>query len=84
VICRQRPATAKGFVFLTLEDEGGMVNIVVEPKLFDRQRRAIVSSAALEIEGELERQQDVINIKARYIRALSLPWAPGAKSHDFH
>jgi error-prone DNA polymerase len=84
VICRQRPATAKGFVFLTLEDEGGMVNIVVEPKLFDRQRRAIVSNAALEIEGELERQQDVINIKARNIRALSLPWAPGAKSHDFH
>lgn len=84
VICRQRPATAKGFVFLTLEDEGGMVNIVVEPQLFDRQRRAIVGNAALEIEGELERQQDVINIKARQIRPLSLPWAAGAKSHDFH
>lgn len=84
VICRQRPATAKGFVFLTLEDEGGMVNIVVEPQLFDRQRRAIVTNAALEIEGELERQQDVINIKAKNIRPLSLPWAAGAKSHDFH
>lgn len=84
VICRQRPATAKGFVFLTLEDEGGMINIVVEPQLFERQRRAIVSNAALEIEGELERQQDVINVKAKHVRALALPWAPGAKSHDFH
>lgn len=84
VICRQRPATAKGFVFLTLEDEGGMVNIVVEPNLFDTQRQAIVNNAALEIEGELERQQDVINVKAKHIRALPLPWAAGAKSHDFH
>jgi error-prone DNA polymerase len=84
VICRQRPATAKGLVFLTLEDEGGMVNIVVEPHLFDTQRQAIVTNAALEIEGELERQQDVINVKAKHIRALPLPWAAGAKSHDFH
>jgi len=84
VICRQRPATAKGFVFLTLEDEGGMVNIVVEPHLFDTQRQEIVNNAALEIEGELERQQDVINVKAKHIRALPLPWAAGAKSHDFH
>ncbi len=84
VICRQRPATAKGFVFLTLEDEGGMVNIVVEPQLFDTQRHAIVNNAALEIEGELERQQDVLNVKAKHIRALPLPWAAGAKSHDFH
>ncbi len=84
VICRQRPATAKGFVFITLEDEGGMVNIIVEPQLFERQRGAIVQNSALEIDGELERQQDVINVKAKHIRALALPWAAGAKSHDFH
>ena len=84
VICRQRPATAKGFVFLTLEDEGGMVNIVVEPTLFEQLRTTIVANAALEIEGELERDQDVINVKAKHIHGLALPWADGARSHDFH
>ncbi|MBI2388886.1 MAG: PHP domain-containing protein [Deltaproteobacteria bacterium] len=84
VICRQRPGTAKGFVFLTLEDEGGMVNIVVEPSLFERLRNTIVANAALEIDGELERDQDVINIKAKAVRPLALPWAAGARSHDFH
>lgn len=84
VICRQRPATAKGFVFLTLEDEGGMVNVVVEPKMFERDRQTIINHAALEIEGTLQREQGVVNVKATAVRGLALPWAAGAQSHDFH
>jgi error-prone DNA polymerase len=84
VICRQRPATAKGFVFLTLEDEGGMVNVVVEPDLFERDRSIIVGSPVLEIEGELQREQDVVNVKARAFRPLPTPWAASVRSHDFH
>ncbi|MBL8717576.1 MAG: DNA polymerase III subunit alpha [Myxococcales bacterium] len=84
VICRQRPATARGFVFLTLEDEGGMVNVIVEPTVFEAQRRTITGHAALEIEGELQRQQGVVNVKARTCRALPLPWDGGVASRDFH
>jgi error-prone DNA polymerase len=84
VICRQRPATAKGFVFLTLEDEGGMVNVIVQPKTFEQLRQTIVGNAALEIEGVLQRDQNVINVKAVNIAPLPLPWAGGVKSHDFH
>ncbi len=84
VICRQRPATARGFVFLTLEDEGGMVNVIVEPTVYEAQRRTITGHAALEIEGELQRQQGVVNVKARTCRALPLPWDGGVASRDFH
>jgi error-prone DNA polymerase len=84
VICRQRPPTAKGFVFLTLEDETGMVNVVVEPALFDRTRRDIVGHAALEIDGALERQDGVVNVKAMTVRPLALPWTDGLRSRDFH
>ncbi len=87
VICRQRPPTAKGFVFLTLEDETGMVNVVVEPAMFDRTRRDIVGHAALEIDGALEKQDGVINVKAKAVRPLELPWSEGEeglRSRDFH
>ena len=89
VICRQRPSTARGFVFLTLEDEGGMVNVVVEPLVYEAQRRTIVGHAALEIDGELQREQGVINVKAKTCRPLPLPWdgapeRPRVASHDFH
>ncbi len=84
VICRQRPPTAKGFVFLTLEDETGMVNVVVEPAIFDRTRRDIVGHPALEIDGVLERQDGVVNVKAKEVRPLALPWTDGLRSRDFH
>ncbi len=84
VICRQRPGTAKGFVFLTLEDEGGMVNVVVDPTLFDTQRLTIVGHPALEIDGVLERQDGAINVKAKTIKPLRLSGAEHIRSHDFH
>ncbi len=81
---RQRPATAKGFVFLSLEDETGMANVIVSPRLFDRERDVIVDHPALLVHGTLERRHDVVHVKARRFEPLRPP--PGAsfaKSHDF-
>ena len=83
VITRQRPGTAKGFVFLTLEDETGIANIIVRPDLFDRERMAIVSEPFLLIEGTLQNQEGVTSVKAE--RVHSLPdGAVQPPSHDFY
>lgn len=82
VTSRQRPATAKGFVFLSLEDETGMANVVVSPKLFAERRDVIVDHPVLLVEGTLERAHDVTNVIARDVHALAD--LPGASSHDFH
>ncbi len=85
VICRQRPGTAKGVCFITLEDETGFSNFVVYEDLFQRCRRTIVRSAVLLIEGIAQNEQDVINIQARRIEAI-VPTAGAdlVDSHDFH
>ncbi len=83
VIVRQRPGTAKGFMFLTLEDETGVSNIIVTPQLFDRYRLALVAHPFLLIEGALQNQDNVISVKARHIEPLSFNVA-AAPSHDFH
>jgi error-prone DNA polymerase len=72
VICRQRPGTAKGFVFLTLEDETGLVNIIVNPGLFERESPAIVMSPVLEIDGVLQ-VEGGLSVRARDVRAVHLP-----------
>ena len=82
VICRQRPGTAKGFVFLTLEDETGLVNIIVNPDLYHRQSEAIVMSSVLEIDGALQVEGGVA-VRARDVRAVHLPDVH-TKSRDFH
>ncbi|MBW2461033.1 MAG: error-prone DNA polymerase [Deltaproteobacteria bacterium] len=66
----QRPATAKGFVFLSLEDETGMVNVVVSPTLFARHHDVITRRPVLLVDGSLERRHDVVNIKAAGIQPL--------------
>jgi error-prone DNA polymerase len=82
VITRQRPGTAKGFTFLTLEDETGISNVIVRPDLFDAARRVIVEEPFLLVEGVLQQQDGVTAIKAE--RLLPLPAAgPAAGSHDF-
>jgi error-prone DNA polymerase len=83
VIVRQRPGTAKGFMFLTLEDETGVSNIIVTPQLFDQYRLVLVDQPFLLIEGTLQNQDNVVSVKARKIRALSFQIA-AAPSHDFH
>jgi error-prone DNA polymerase len=83
VIVRQRPGTAKGFMFLSLEDETGVSNIIVTPQLFDRYRRELVGHPFLLIEGKLQNQDNVISVKASHIQPLAFKVA-GAPSHDFH
>jgi len=85
VICRQRPGTAKGFVFLTLEDETGMVNIVITPKRFERQALLISTTPLLLVRGVLQIEQSVINVRAEKFRGLQAEvGAEYVRSHDFH
>ena len=71
VILRQRPGTAKGVIFLTLEDETGVVNIVVWRKLYERFRRAVIAGRLLRITGRLQRENNVIHIIAEQIEDIS-------------
>ena len=82
VIVRQRPGTAKGFVFLSLEDETGIANIIVEPELFARERQALVGESFLLVEGALQNQDRVVSVKAHHVSPLPVGAAPA--SHDFH
>ena len=82
---RQRPATAKGFVFLSLEDETGMVNVVIAPDVFARYRDILRSAPVLYVEGVLERQRGTLNILGSVFKPVrSIPGAGSAGSHDFH
>ena len=83
VICRQRPGTAKGFVFISLEDETGVANAIVVPPLFERHRLLITSESFLIIEGPLQNHENVIHIKARHIAPLPGQDLHLAESHDF-
>ncbi len=82
VITRQRPGTAKGFVFLTLEDETGIANIIVRPDLFTEYKRAIVGEPYLLVEGTLQIQEGVTSVKADRVIGLS-GGGPDPQSHDF-
>ena len=84
VITRQRPGTAKGFVFLSLEDETGVVNIIVQPDLFDRRRKVCTSSPYVLVRGVLQSIRGVISVKAGDIEELSFRDAAVMSSHDFH
>jgi error-prone DNA polymerase len=83
VICRQRPGTAKGFLFLSLEDETGIANAIVLPDLFERYRATLVNEPFLLVDGVLQNQDNVISVKVRRVRPLvATPMT--AVSHDFH
>ncbi len=84
VICRQRPGTAKGFLFLTLEDETGLVNVIVRPDQFDRFRALLTEAPLLRIDGVC----DVVNNNLDGIFQVgiapgTLRWVPGAESKVF-
>jgi error-prone DNA polymerase len=83
VITRQRPGTAKGFVFLTLEDETGIANIIVRPDLFTRDRLVIVEEPFLIVEGVMQNQEGVISVRAESVfamRGLDIDF----DAHDFY
>ena len=84
VICRQRPGTAKGFVFVSLEDETGVSNAIVAPKLFETLRLVITQEPFLRITGRLQNTDNVIVIQARVIEALNHGTLAGSASYDFH
>ena len=83
VITRQRPGTAKGFVFLSLEDETGVANAIVTPDLFHQNRLLLTSERFLAIEGILQNQDNVISVKAERVQPLFVTKAE-TNSHDFH
>ena len=83
VIARQRPGTAHGFVFLSLEDETGIANAIVTPDLFERHRVLLVSERFLMVEGVLQNIDNVVSVKADRLSALDVTNA-ATSSHDFH
>jgi error-prone DNA polymerase len=83
VIVRQRPGTAKGFVFLSLEDETGIANIIIQPQLFEKDHTTVVHNSFLLIEGILQNQDGVISVKAGIIKPFHLIKA-AAPAHNFH
>jgi error-prone DNA polymerase len=84
VICRQRPGTAKGFVFISLEDETGISNAIVTPPMFEANRLLITEESFLLIEGRLQHVDNVIHVKAERIERLQTDSLPAAESYDFH
>ena len=71
VILRQRPGTANGVIFITLEDETGVVNVIVWRKLYEKFRRAVIAGRMLRVTGRLQRENDVTHIIAEQIEDIS-------------
>ncbi|HEY1304804.1 MAG TPA: error-prone DNA polymerase [Vicinamibacterales bacterium] len=82
VITRQRPGTAKGFVFLTLEDETGISNIIIRPDLFDRDRMTVVRQPFLLVDGILQHQDGVLSVRAERVEGIE--GAASVDAHDFY
>jgi error-prone DNA polymerase len=83
VIARQRPGTAHGFIFLSIEDETGISNAIIDPELYERNRSLVTYARFLLIEGTLQNVDKVIHVRARHIEELRVTAAP-THSHDFH
>jgi error-prone DNA polymerase len=82
VITRQRPGTAKGFVFLTLEDETGISNVIIRPDLFDKQRQVVVRQPFLLVDGVLQHQDGVLSVRAERVEGFS--GGAAVDAHDFY
>jgi error-prone DNA polymerase len=82
VITRQRPGTAKGFVFLTLEDETGISNVIIRPDLFDRQRMTVIRQPFLIVDGVLQHQEGVLSVRAERVEGMS--GGASVDAHDFY
>jgi len=72
VICRQRPGTAKGFVFLSVEDETGIANVIIAPDIFEQNRVVVTRSRFLAITGKLQKQDGVVHVKALEVEVFEL------------
>jgi error-prone DNA polymerase len=83
VIARQRPGTAKGFIFLSMEDETGIANVIVTPDLYERERLQVTTSKFLFVEGVLQNMDGVIHVKATHLTTMASKTLD-IRSHDFH
>jgi error-prone DNA polymerase len=83
IIARQRPGTAKGFIFLSMEDETGIANVIVTPDVYERNRLLVTQSKFLMVEGLLQNRDGVVHVKAAKLATLSVN-VPNIDSHDFH
>jgi len=83
VIARQRPGTAKGFIFISMEDETGIANVIVTPDLYERERLIVTRSKFLAVEGKLQNQDGVVHVKATRLKEL-FDQALELRSHDFY
>jgi len=85
VTCRQRPATASGVIFVTIEDETGYVNLIVWNDVSERQRRELLASRLLAVSGQVQREGSVVHVLARRLEDLSpMLGRLSTTSHDFH
>jgi error-prone DNA polymerase len=82
VITRQRPGTAKGIIFMTLEDETGTSRVIISPDFYDQNRMAVLNERFVLVSGLVQNQDNVVNLKARSIQALAIS-AATTPSHDF-
>ena len=83
VITRQRPGTAKGLIFMTLEDETGNSNVIITPDFYENNRVAILYERFVKISGKVQNQDGIVHLKAEAISALTVS-AAEISSHDFH
>jgi error-prone DNA polymerase len=83
VITRQRPGTAKGLIFMTLEDETGTSRVIINPDFYDKNRMVVLNERFVLVSGVVQNQDNIVHLKARSIQPLSVSAAP-TPSHDFH
>ena len=84
IIVRQRPGTAKGITFMSLEDETGISNVVIMPDVFEQQRLEILTHPWVMVEGQMQNVDNVIHILAERVSPLANPLEISTNSHDFH
>jgi len=83
VITRQRPGTAKGIIFMTLEDETGTSRVIISPDFYDNNRMVVLNERFVMVSGVVQNQDNIVHLKARRIEPLSIS-AAQMPSHDFH
>ncbi|HEX3156602.1 MAG TPA: error-prone DNA polymerase [Candidatus Angelobacter sp.] len=83
VITRQRPGTASGLIFLTMEDETGYANVIVMPHIYEKYRQAVLEPRFVRVSGRVQNQDGIVHLKAEHVEALVVSAAQLA-SHDFH
>ena len=95
VLVRQKPGSAKGVMFITIEDESGVANLVIWPSLYERQRRIILGASIIAVQGRIQREGEVVHLVARQLTDLSVPLAgvgdrdqnfplPHGRGDEFH